>query len=85
MRLRVASLATVGISAVVLSVLASPAMAKGAKAQTIAKEKHQVQRHATHRSRNANATMPKGGTYRGPTAGANEAPQPRGIDSYTNY
>jgi hypothetical protein len=85
MRLKIASLAMVGMSASVLSVMASPAMAKGAKAQTIAKEQLQVQRHATHRSRNANATMPKGGTHRAPAAGASDTPQPRGIDSYTNY
>jgi hypothetical protein len=85
MRLRIAIVAIVGISAIVLPVLASPAIAKGAKAQTIAKEQRHVQRHATQRSPNANATMRSGGMYRAPAAGANSTPPTRSIDSYTNY
>jgi len=63
MRLKTASLAILGTAAIVVSVLASPAtakgtMAKGAKDQTLAKEQRHVQRHATSRSArisNANA------------------------------
>jgi hypothetical protein len=75
----------VGILAIVASVLASPAVAKSGKAQTIAKEQRHFQRHATHRGRNANATVPSGGMYRGPAAGANATAPSRTIDSYTNY
>jgi len=55
MRLKTASLAILGTAAIVVSVLASPAtakgtMAKGAKDQTLAKEQRHVQRHATSRS-----------------------------------
>ena len=90
MTMRIASLAMLGISAMACAVLASPAMAKdtmakGAKAQTIAKEQRHVQRPATHRSRNANATMRSGGMYRAPAADANSTPPTRSIDSYTNY
>ena len=87
MTLRIASLAMLGISAMACAVLASPAMAKDtmAKGQTIAKEQRHVQRHVTHRSRNANATMPRGGMYRAPAADANSTPAARSIDSYTNY
>ena len=89
MTLRIASLAMLGISAMACAVLASPAMAKdtmakGAKAQTIAKEQRHVQRPAT-RSRNANATMQSDRMYRAPAADANSTPPTRSIDSYTNY
>jgi hypothetical protein len=88
-RLKSASVVKVGIAAIAVSVLASPAsakdtMAKGAKAQTMVKEQRHVQRHPTQRSRNSNATMPGGGMYRAPGAGA-DAPASRSIDSYTNY
>ncbi len=65
-KLKTASLAILGTAAIVVSVLASPAMAegtegtmaKGAKytqaqpkgSQTLAKGQHQIQRHATYRS-----------------------------------
>jgi hypothetical protein len=47
----------VGILAIVASVLASPAVAKSGKAQTIAKEQRHFQRYPSHRGRNVNATM----------------------------
>jgi hypothetical protein len=81
-KLKTARLAILGTAAIVVSVLASPAMAegtmtKGAKytqaqpkgSQTLAKGQHHVQRHATYRSqriRNANAALPSGRVYRRP-------------------
>jgi len=85
MRLKTSSLAMLGISALVVSMLASPAMAKGskdtmakgAKAQTVAKEQRHVKRHATYRTgRNANAALPSGemsGRPAGPGAVAGNA------------
>ena len=57
MRLKPASLAILGTASIVVSVLASPAVARGAMAQILAKEQRHVQRHATHRSSNANAAL----------------------------
>ena len=76
-RLKTASLAMLGTAAIVVSVLASPAMAEGTmakstkytQAQTLAKGQRHVQRHATYSSqriRNANAALPGGTVYRGP-------------------
>jgi hypothetical protein len=81
-RLKTASLAMLGSAAIVVSVLASPAMAEGKMAkggkytqaqttgsQTLAKGQRHVQRHATYRSqriRNANAALPDGRVYRRP-------------------
>jgi hypothetical protein len=80
-RLKTTSLAILGAAAIVVSVLASPAiaegttakgkMAKGAKytqTQTLAKGQRHVQRHATYsqRMRNANAALPSGRVYRRP-------------------
>ena len=81
-RLKTASLAILGTAAIVVSVLASPAMAegtvaKGAKytqaqtkgSQTLDKGQRHVQRHATYRSQrmhNANAALPGGRVYRRP-------------------
>lgn len=78
--LKIASL--LGTAAIVVSVLASPAMAEGTKAksgkytqaqtkgsQTLAKGQRHVQRQATYRSqrsRNANAALPSGSVYRRP-------------------
>jgi hypothetical protein len=76
-RLKPASLAILGTASIVVSVLASPAMAKGPKAQTIGKEQRHVQ-HATHRNASA-------GMHRTPAAGANATGPSRTFDSYTNY
>ncbi len=81
-RLKTASLAILGTAAIVVSVLASPAvaegkMAKGAKytqaqakgSQTLTKRQRHVLRHVTYRSRrirNANAALPRGEVYRRP-------------------
>jgi hypothetical protein len=77
-----ASLAILGTAAIVVAVLATPAMAEGTMAkgakytqgqikgsQTLAKSQRHVQRHATYRSqriRNANAALPSGEVYRRP-------------------
>jgi hypothetical protein len=82
-RLKPASLAILGTASIVVSVLASPAMAKGPKAQTLGKEQRHVQRHATHR--NASAALPSEGMHRTPAAGANATAPSRTFDSYTNY
>jgi hypothetical protein len=79
-RLNTASLALLGTATIVISVLASPAMAEGTMAkgakytqaqtkgsQTLAKGQRHVQRHATsQRIRNANAALPSGRVYRRP-------------------
>src|SRR5882757_9793426 len=81
-RLKTESLGILGTAAIVVSVLASPAMAegtvaKGAKytqaqtkgSQTLAKGQRHVQPHATYRSQrmhNANAALPGGRVYRRP-------------------
>jgi len=80
-RLKTESLAILGSAAIVVSVLASPAMAEGKMAkdgkyseaqtkgsQTLAKGQRHVQRHATDRSRirSANAALPDGRVYRRP-------------------
>ena len=81
-RLNTASLAILGSAAIVVSVLASPAMAegkmaKGAKytqaqtkgSQTLDKGQRHVQRHATNRSQRigkANAALPSGRVHRRP-------------------
>jgi hypothetical protein len=85
MRLKPASLAILGTASIVVSVLASPAVAKGAKAETFAKEQRHVQRPATHRNRNANAALRSEGTRRTPPANANATTPSRTFDSYTNY
>jgi hypothetical protein len=102
MRLKTASLAILGTAAIVVSVLASPAMAKGtmakgAKAQTLAKEQRHVQPRATYRSEripNAVYRRPAGpGEVAGnvvggavATAGAIATAPFRGFDnSYNNY
>ena len=80
--LNTASLAILGTAAIVVCVLASPAMAEGTMAkgakytqvqtkgsQTLAKGQRHVQRHATYRSQriaNANAALPSGKVYRRP-------------------
>ncbi|MEK9284432.1 MULTISPECIES: hypothetical protein [unclassified Bradyrhizobium] len=84
--LKTASLAILGTAAIVVSALASPAMAEGTMAkgarhtqaqttgsQTLAKGQRHVQRHATYRSqriRNANAALPSGTVYRRPAGPA---------------
>ena len=86
-RLNTASLAILGSAAMVVSVLAGPAMAEGTMAkgakhtqaqtkgsQTLAKGQRHVQRHATYRSQrisNANAALPRGRVY-GRPAGPGE-------------
>jgi hypothetical protein len=81
-RLKTTSLAILGTAAIIVSALASPAMAegkmaKGAKysqaqtkgSQTLAKGQRQVQHHATYRGqriRSANAALPSGRVYRRP-------------------
>jgi hypothetical protein len=85
MRLKPASLAILGTASIVVSVLASPAVARGGKAQILAKEQRHVQRHATHRSSNANAALGSEGIHRTPAAGANATAPARTFDSYTNY
>ena len=81
-RLKTASIAILGTAAIVVSVLASPAMAEGTAAksakytqaqtkgsQTLAKGQRHVQPHATYRSQrmhNANAALPGGRVYRRP-------------------
>jgi hypothetical protein len=77
--LNTASVAILGTAAIVVSVLASPAMAEGTMgksakhtqaqkgSQTLAKGQRHFQRHATYRSqRTANAALPSGRVYRGP-------------------
>ncbi len=82
MILKSASLAIVGMTAIVVSVLASPALAeattaKGSKhtqvqtkgSQTVGKGQRHVPHHATYRSpgmRHANAALPSGRVYRRP-------------------
>jgi hypothetical protein len=85
MRLKPASLAILGTASIVVSVLASPAVAKGAKAETFAKEQPHVQRPATHPNRNANAALRGKGMHRTPPANANATTPSRTFDSYTNY
>ncbi|HTD85870.1 MAG TPA: hypothetical protein VK850_04780 [Candidatus Binatia bacterium] len=81
-RRNTASLAILGTAAIVISVLASPAMAEGTMAkgakhtqaqtkgsQTLDKGQRHVQRHATNRSQrvgNANAALPSGKASRRP-------------------
>ena len=75
-RLKTASIAILGTAAIVVSVLASPAMAEGTAAKgakytqaPLAKGQRHVQPHATYRSQrmhNANAALPGGRVYRRP-------------------
>jgi hypothetical protein len=98
-RLKTASLAILGTAAIVVSVLASPAMAEGARAKAA---KHTQTQTKGQRMHNANAALPSGRVYRRPagpgevagnvaggavaTAGAIATAPFRAFDnSYNNY